>query len=72
VKLFDSVRLRHALPDHGLQAGDVGVIMDALNLTEPIYLVEFIDDEGRTRALVYVEPELIEPASGNSSGDTAD
>ena len=48
IQLLDVVALTKALPDHGLQQGQVGTVVEFL--APGIFEVEFSDDEGRAHA----------------------
>lgn len=52
-ELLDVVALTQALPDHDLQEGQVGTVIEIL--APGIYEVEFSDDDGRTYAQLPVE-----------------
>lgn len=55
---YDVVRLRRAMPEHGLAAGAIGAIVMVYE-SPPAYEVEFTDPEGITLALVtLVETDL--------------
>ena len=56
---YDVVRLRHALPQHGLEAGAVGAIVMVFD-SPRAYEVEFCDSEGSTLALVQLEEAALE------------
>ncbi len=42
----------------GVAAGDRGVVVEVFENPEPAVLVEYADDEGRTKALVAYSPDL--------------
>jgi hypothetical protein len=48
-RLLDVVALKTPLPDHHLQAGQVGTIVELL--APDVYEVDFSDDEGQTYAM---------------------
>lgn len=50
IKLLDVVALIEDLPEHGLQRGQVGTVVE--ELAPGIFEVEFSDSEGRTYALL--------------------
>ena len=50
LKLLDVVTLKQDLPDHDLQAGQVGTIVELL--APEVYEVEFSDDDGQTYAML--------------------
>jgi hypothetical protein len=58
---LECVQLRADLPDHGLKAGDVGTIVHVFDVADA-YLVEFVNDDGSTRALAELAPRQIRPA----------
>jgi len=49
IQLLDVVALTADVPEHGLQRGQVGTVVEVL--APERYDVEFCDDEGRTYAL---------------------
>jgi hypothetical protein len=49
IQLLDVVALTADIPEHGLQRGQVGTVVEVL--APERYDVEFCDDEGRTYAL---------------------
>jgi hypothetical protein len=53
-RLLDVVALLVDLPDHGLQRGQVGTVVELL---AGAFEIEFSDDEGRTYAQVALTPE---------------
>ena len=50
IQVFDIVALTEDIPDHGLQRGQVGTVVEILGPN--IYEVEFVDNEGRTYAML--------------------
>ncbi len=61
MKLYDKVQLCNDLQDHGLVKGQVGAIVDIYTAPRPAYEVEFMDNSGRTVALIALEPSQIAP-----------
>ena len=55
-RLLDVVALLVDLPDHGLQRGQVGTVVELL---AGAFEVEFSDGEGRTYAQVALAPEQL-------------
>ncbi len=55
MKLLDTVALRRNLPEHGLPAGLVGVIVEEWR--PGLYEVEFSDLEGRAYAIAAIAAE---------------
>ena len=55
VNLLDVVALTRDLPDHGLQRGQVGTVVEILQ--PGVFEVEFSDDEGQAYALIAVTAE---------------
>lgn len=49
-------------PAAGLTAGTVGTVV-AVHTDPPGYEVEFVDDEGRTVALLALAPDHVRPAT---------
>ena len=58
---LECVQLRADLPDHGLKTGEVGTIVHVFD-TADAYLIEFVNDDGSTRALAELTPRQIAPA----------
>ncbi|MFC1707413.1 DUF4926 domain-containing protein [Planctomycetota bacterium] len=58
----DTVVLTRALPDHGLEVGDVGVLVHVYDRQRG-YEVEFLSGGGRTIAVVTLDPRDIRPLS---------
>ena len=48
IKLFDIVALTEDVPEHGLRRGQVGAIVEVLG--PDAFMVEFVDNNGRTYA----------------------
>ena len=48
IKLLDVVALTEEVPEHGLRRGQVGTIVEALG--PDAFMVEFVDNNGRTYA----------------------
>jgi hypothetical protein len=57
VKLLDVVALTDDMPDHELQRGQVGTVVDVL--ASNVYEVEFSDNEGRTYAELAVNADQL-------------
>jgi len=56
----DRVVLTVALPDHGLEPGDVGVVVHVYP-TQEAYEVEFVTLAGQTAAIVTTSADQIRP-----------
>lgn len=56
---FQIVALLQDLPEHGLKVGQIGTVLEFLTMPREAYEVEFIDAEGRTIALMALEPGQI-------------
>jgi hypothetical protein len=61
---LDLVALRHAVPAHGLVAGDVGTIVHVYRAGNA-YEVEFGAADGRTLAVMTLQPGALEPVTGS-------
>lgn len=48
IKILDVVALTEDLPEHGLRRGQVGTIVEVLG--QDAFVVEFVDNSGRTYA----------------------
>jgi hypothetical protein len=60
VTLLDVVELVVDLPEEGLAAGAIGTIVD--EYPDPAgFEVEFVDADGRTRALTVLRPDQVRP-----------
>jgi hypothetical protein len=55
IELLDIVALMHDLPEHQLVRGQVGTIVE--RLAAEAFEVEFVDDEGRTYAMLPLKAE---------------
>lgn len=60
IKEHDSVVLAKPLPDHGLQAGDIGAVV-FVHGDGRAYEVEFVAGDGTTLGLVTLKPEDVRP-----------
>lgn len=63
---LERVQLRRAVPEHGVEGGEVGTIVHVFEAA-PAYLVEFVNPDGSTRALIEVTPDQIAPARASAS-----
>ena len=62
MKLLDTVVLQRSLPEHGVQIGDVGAVVE---IYEPDGIeVEFVTGSGKTQALVTLKIKDVRPISG--------
>lgn len=57
VKLLDVVALTENLPEHKLERGQVGTVVEVL--APDVYEVEFADNDGRTYAELAVKEEKL-------------
>ena len=62
---FDAVLLVQDVPEDGLVAGVIGVIVDIYTEPTEAYEVEFCDPDGRTLALLALLPEQIRPSKNS-------
>ncbi len=60
---LDVVVLRRALDEHGLKEGDVGAVVHVYKGGSALE-VEFVTGEGRTIAVVTLEPDDVRPMGG--------
>jgi hypothetical protein len=58
-ELLQVVYLREAHPGLGLVRGECGTIVETLERPYPAYLVEFIEDDGSTKAEAVLAPEQL-------------
>lgn len=63
-KELDEVRAPKPLPEVGVRAGDRGVVVMEYERPEAAVVVEYADEEGRTRALVVYSPDLEKVLAG--------
>jgi hypothetical protein len=61
IRELDLVALTHDVPEHGLKTGDVGTVVHVHTI--PGYMVEFMDSEGYTVAVISLEPSEVRPVS---------
>lgn len=59
-KLFDHVRLRWDRPEENLKKGMTGAIVEIHEVPSLAYEVEFVAKDGRTLALLALQPNEIE------------
>lgn len=57
---LEVVRLLKDQPQEGLKAGELGTIIVAFPTPNEAYEVEFVDNDGRTRAQLVLLPDEIE------------
>jgi hypothetical protein len=62
IKQYDTVRLRHGLPEEGLPAGTLAAVLDVYDEPTPGYEIEVVGTDGRTIFLGSVDPDQVEPA----------
>ena len=60
IREFDQAILTRDLPQHGLQAGDVGTVVDVLQSGKG-YIIEFMTMEGETIDVVVVDAAQVRP-----------
>jgi hypothetical protein len=66
IEAFKDVVLLHDVPEEGLRAGDVGVVVEVFRGREgvtPGYMVEFMTLTGETVAVVDVTADAVRPVS---------
>jgi len=69
IALLSTVRLKNDRPDDGLDAGEIGTVVEVFEHPERAYEVEFTDDEGRTTAQIALLPDEIELLSPADLGN---
>ena len=57
---FEVVSLVGDIPDEGLTKGQIGTIVDIYTSPSLAYEVEFCDKQGRTVALLALDPEQLD------------
>jgi hypothetical protein len=58
-ELLQVVYIRDAHPGLGLVKGECGTIVETLEKPHPAYLVEFVDDDGATKAEAAFTPDQL-------------
>ena len=67
IALLSLVALREDLPDRNLARGQIGTVVEHLAANgEQAVLVEFSDEQGRTCALVDLQPEQVQVLHGET------
>lgn len=61
-ELLQVVYVRDAHPGLGLVKGESGTIVETFDKPDTAYLVEFINDDGSTKAEAAFAPEQLSPA----------
>ncbi len=61
-ELLQVVYVRDAHPALGLARGECGTIVEALERPYPAYLVEFVENDGATKAEAVFPPEQLSAA----------
>ncbi len=64
MKELDLVVLRHAVREHGLEAGDVGTVVHVYRGGEALE-VEFVRADGNTVAVVTLDASALRPFAGS-------
>lgn len=62
-KLFDVVKLKEDIPQYNLKKGERGAIIHVFTKPDVAYEVEFVNDDGKQKAELVLEPSQIEPIS---------
>lgn len=62
ISLGDIIRLKTPLENDGLPVGAVGTIIECFSLPSEGYEVEFLNEEGYTKAVVTLKPDDFELA----------
>jgi hypothetical protein len=63
--LFETVVVTANIPDHSVQAGDLGAVVDVYGAPHTAYEVEFVNPDGTTRALLTLAPTQLRKLSGS-------
>jgi len=59
-KELEVVKTLKDFPEKGIKIGDVGTIVMAFTVPNEAYEVEFVDDDGTTKAMFAILPEDLE------------
>jgi hypothetical protein len=64
IEAFSDVVLLRDIPEHGLRAGDIGVVVDVFPSRENVpagYMIEFMTLNGETVAVIDVTADAVRP-----------
>ncbi|ANB59655.1 DUF4926 domain-containing protein [Anoxybacteroides amylolyticum] len=61
---LDTVVILKDYPNEGLKKGDIGVVVSVHTVPNEAYEIEFVDDEGKTKSIIVLEPHEIEKYVG--------
>jgi hypothetical protein len=61
-KQFDTVRLKHGIPDEGVPPGALAAVLDVYEEPTPGYEIEVVGTDGSTIFWGSVKPDQVEPA----------
>jgi hypothetical protein len=61
---LDTVVILNDYPNEGINKGDIGVVVSVHTVPNEAYEIEFVDDEGRTKSIIVLEPHEIEKYVG--------
>jgi hypothetical protein len=62
IKQYDTVRLKHGLPDEGLPAGTLAAVLEVYEEPTPGYEIEVVGGDGRTIFCGSIGADKVEPA----------
>ena len=54
---LDAVKTLKSFPDDGIRMGEIGTIVVAFNTPNEAYEVEFLNNDGSTKAMFAIDPE---------------
>ena len=60
----DVVRVKADHPSEGVKAGDLGAVICVFDSPSEAYDIEFVDENGRTRATLTLGPDELEAVPG--------
>lgn len=58
-QLLDVVEMLEDLPEYGIKRGEKGAVVEVFDEPEEAYIVEFVDESGKSRIAYWVNPDQI-------------
>ena len=66
-QLLDVVEVLEDLPQFGVKRGERGAVVEVFDEPEEAYMVEFVDESGKSRIADWVKPDQITTAPSERS-----
>lgn len=57
---LEVVKTAVAFPDKGIEKGEIGTIVAVFTIPNEAYEVEFVNNDGSTKIMFAIQPDLIE------------